>query len=333
MNSREGCYVNGSNYLPIERLAEKVGVIGLDIGARDGISADLKCIGNAVDFWGFEPDLEECDRLNSLPKPDGVKSVRYIPFAADEREHEFDLNLYRQRGCSSKYEADSALGALFSRDDYYILDDKISVKARPLDDMLDEYNIQSPAFLKIDVQGMEVDVFRGATGALKDSLVGIRTEVSFFPIYTGQPLFAEVDQFLRPFGFVPMRWLEFHEWRRSTKIKHPALSEGEIPYSQGQMMHGDVLYLLHPESLPDDTDSDIRRLIRLGIISVCYGHFDHARIVFLKPRVRAFVQELLGADPIDRLSACSHEMADAGRRQRLMAKFCKRINQLLDRFK
>ncbi len=327
-----GPYVKKPNYLPFERLAEKVGLIGLDIGARGGVSSDLQSIGKSVDFIGLEPDAEECERLNALPQPEDCRSARYIPWAAAEKECVFNLNLYRQRGCSSKYEADSSLGALFSRDDYYILDDTVSVKARPLDDILDEYQVQSPAFLKIDIQGMEVDVFQGAKKTIAESLVGIRTEVSFFPIYKDQPLFSEVDQFLRPYGFVPMRWLEFHEWRRSTKIKHPALAEGSMPYSQGQIIHGDVLYLLHPEWLSDETEADIQRLIRLGLVSICYGHLDHAKVAFMRPRIRALIEGYIGTDPIEMLAGLSSEIAATSRRSRALSSLCRKIKQVLGQF-
>jgi hypothetical protein len=55
--------------------------------------------------------------------------------------------------------------------------------------------------IKIDVQGGELDVFRGAAGKLDDVLL-IWTEVEFIPLYENQPLFAEVDQYLREKGFV-----------------------------------------------------------------------------------------------------------------------------------
>jgi FkbM family methyltransferase len=54
--------------------------------------------------------------------------------------------------------------------------------------------------IKIDVQGAELDVFKGGKNALADALL-IWTEVEFVEYYEGQPLFSEVEQFLRSQGF------------------------------------------------------------------------------------------------------------------------------------
>ena len=54
--------------------------------------------------------------------------------------------------------------------------------------------------LKIDVQGAELDVLRGAERVLSDVLV-VHAEVEFFPIYRHQPLFDDVFRFLRDRNF------------------------------------------------------------------------------------------------------------------------------------
>jgi FkbM family methyltransferase len=54
--------------------------------------------------------------------------------------------------------------------------------------------------LKIDVQGAELDVFVGAGALLEDALL-IWTEVEFLPLYRDQPLFADVECYLRDKGF------------------------------------------------------------------------------------------------------------------------------------
>ena len=56
-------------------------------------------------------------------------------------------------------------------------------------------------FLKLDVQGAELDVLRGATQTLENVLV-IESEVEFVPLYKDQPLFGEMQVFLRERGFL-----------------------------------------------------------------------------------------------------------------------------------
>jgi FkbM family methyltransferase len=64
---------------------------------------------------------------------------------------------------------------------------------------------QNP-FLKIDVQGFEEQVLRGATKILP-KLVGLQVELSFLPIYEGQKLFPEMFSFISDMGFVLHRMM------------------------------------------------------------------------------------------------------------------------------
>jgi len=308
-------------------LAQRVGLVALDVGARGGVNQDLLSLAPGVDIFGFEPDPEECTKLNVKSDKGPWKSLNFIATALADSDRSIRLNLYKKRGCSSVLSARKDLGDLFSRGDYYIHEGFVEAPASTLDSIVVENPIASPAFMKIDVQGMEVDVFTGSQKTLSEHLVGIRTEVSMFPMYESQPLFAEVDQALRKFGFVPMRWLELHEWRRSTRVKYPAISKEPMPFSRGQMMHGDVLYLMHPEAMEDGTDAKIRRLVRLALVAICYGQLDHAHATLSRPRVREFVQGCIGSDPIGVLEKLSMSMARATRWRRALARLALRFHR------
>lgn len=71
------------------------------------------------------------------------------------------------------------------------------VQTTRLDDL---FEIGDCDFLKIDVQGGELDVLKGAQRLLENVIV-IHCEMEFAPVYQDQPLFAEVDTFLRSIGF------------------------------------------------------------------------------------------------------------------------------------
>jgi FkbM family methyltransferase len=58
-----------------------------------------------------------------------------------------------------------------------------------------------PCLLKLDVQGGELEVLRGAERLLA-SVDEVLTEVSFVPLYVGQPLADDVIAFLAERGFV-----------------------------------------------------------------------------------------------------------------------------------
>lgn len=295
-------------------LAQQIGLTALDVGARGGVNTDLGPLAVATNYVGFEPDAEECARLSKTGIGGGWKNVTFVPVALADHAGEFQLNLYSKRGCSSKYTARKDLGKLFCRGDFYNLDQVVTVPCQPLDDVLTKEGIAEPAFMKIDVQSMEVEVFDGAVRTLKDDLVGIRTEVSFFPMYEDQPLFAEIDQRVRRDGFVPMRWLENHEWRRATGKKPYSMADGPLPFSRGQLIHADVLYLQHPEALATDTPKALRRLVRLGLVAACYQHYDHAMAAFSIPAVRSFCRDQWKLEPERAVERMSQAEVTLGRR-------------------
>jgi hypothetical protein len=76
------------------------------------------------------------------------------------------------------------------------------VTAARLDETLTAADLAAPALLKIDVQGGELEVLRGATGLLPH-FDWIYVECSFVEFYAGQALADEVADFLAAAGFWP----------------------------------------------------------------------------------------------------------------------------------
>ena len=60
--------------------------------------------------------------------------------------------------------------------------------------------IQRPAFLKIDVQGYELEVLKGSCDVL-DCIDLVYVECSFIELYAGQALAHHVIEWLLPYGF------------------------------------------------------------------------------------------------------------------------------------
>jgi len=70
-----------------------------------------------------------------------------------------------------------------------------------LDCMLAQYSVMQPCLLKVDVQGFELEVLRGAEKLLPNVEVVI-LEVSLLEYNQGSPLWSEVVAFMRARGFV-----------------------------------------------------------------------------------------------------------------------------------
>lgn len=89
-------------------------------------------------------------------------------------------------------------------------------------DVLDEWEIDCD-ILKLDVQGYELEVLKGAEKTLQKVGV-VQCEVEFNPLYENQPLFPAIDGFLRERGF------ELYDLRN-------------LHYLSGQLYWADAFYL------------------------------------------------------------------------------------------
>jgi FkbM family methyltransferase len=78
---------------------------------------------------------------------------------------------------------------------------------RRIDCILQE--IEAPAFLKIDTQGYEVEVLKGATSILR-SIDAILLEVAIIEVNEGAPLLHDVVAYMNSLGFVTYDVLEIH---------------------------------------------------------------------------------------------------------------------------
>jgi FkbM family methyltransferase len=76
----------------------------------------------------------------------------------------------------------------------------IEVDVRRLDDVVSRGDLRAPVLMKIDVQGAELDVLRGASQVLPH-VQQILVECSLVELYAGQALLDDVVQFAREFGF------------------------------------------------------------------------------------------------------------------------------------
>ena len=86
---------------------------------------------------------------------------------------------------------------------------KLKVKCNTLDTILANENIKESILLKIDTQGNELKVLKGASTIIKQCNV-IILETSFYPFFVDGPQFLEVCQFMDNFGYVIHDISEIH---------------------------------------------------------------------------------------------------------------------------
>ena len=88
-------------------------------------------------------------------------------------------------------------------------------------DLLDNYDLRGANFINIDVQGYELEVFKGSTKTL-NQIDYIYCEVNRDEVYEGAPMVEELDEFLGEYGFVRVetKWPEtYYTWGDALYIK------------------------------------------------------------------------------------------------------------------
>jgi len=203
----------------------------VDVGARGGIHKRWERFGPYLNLVGFEPEQSECIRLNEQR---WFVKTKFFPIALGSKQMKAQLYTCQSPGCSSLLEPN----VNFTKDFFY--GDKLDVTGvtpltvAPLTDICCKENI-CPDILKIDTQGTELDILIGSIPLL-DKIKLIELEVEFNPIYKNQPLFSDVDIFMRKNGYELLGLRRSH-WRR--KI---ADNLRNISSNGGQIIHGDALY-------------------------------------------------------------------------------------------
>ena len=145
---------------------------------------------------------------------------------------------------------------------------KHSVTTTRVDDIAEISNVD---LFKIDVQGAELAVFQNASRALASALV-VQTEVEFVELYRGQPLFADVDSFLRSQGF------QFHAFNGiSGRTFKPLVFNNDPNVPIRQALWSDAIYVRDWMRLDE---LDPTRLLKYAVLAHdLLGSYDLAHVV------------------------------------------------------
>jgi FkbM family methyltransferase len=253
-----------------------------DIGARWGLEEPWKSYRDCVDIISFEPDKEEYEELSKKKKNRDF----VFPYALYKEEKQINLNLTKSRGCSSIYEPKQSFLGNFPDVKRFNVEKIVEVKASTLDNLYMKKELQNLDFIKLDTQGAELDILSGGVGVINENILGLQVEVEFKEMYNKQPLFSEVDLYIRNnFG------LELFDIRKAFwKYK-----EGRgIGPSKGQLIFGDALYFRNPFDLPNwcsqfGDEEACNKIIMACFMGVLYGYPDYSLCLLERSEISSYL--------------------------------------------
>ncbi len=246
----------------------------IDGGARWGAETRWDTYGDQLELFAFEPDEEECGRMMAAVER-GPGKVRFTcePLALSKESGRETINVARFADSSSLLPNNEEFVRRFGMASHLEHVGSVTVGTTSVDSFVEKHGLEYVDFMKLDVEGAELDVLVGAENTL-GRMLGVSVEVWFQEEHTGRPLFGEIDAYLRGFGFALFDLRQLNRWRRTSL----AGESYDSWIGSGQLMYGNAIYLRDlPAQLdagdgPDWPSDVVLRLASLAEV-FCYPDF------------------------------------------------------------
>ncbi len=265
----------------------------LDVGCSGGISPFWRVFEPSLVALGIDPVVKECERLNAK---EAGSMVRYRPaFVGLSDQHPF----VQKRGNNEPWGGNpwNRLSAQFATD---ILksktreEDKLALLndwhgsglADPnskigVDGLVREENLSGLDFIKVDVDGYDLDVMLSGEKCTQESpVLGYTLEVNFYGSTSDTDhTFHNTDKLMRQWGFD----LFGLSMRRYSAAALPAPFEWDGPAQTlfGRPYQGDAVYLRDPMAAGTRGGAQCpplspQKVLKLACLFECFGLPDHA---------------------------------------------------------
>jgi FkbM family methyltransferase len=233
-------------------LLDQIQITVCNVGSRkvndgdDYAKSGWEIFAPNLTIYGFDADADACEAANAeLARRSITWKEQHIPLALSHSIGESTLYVTRNPMCSSLYPPNEPFMERFQ--DLLVelagLDFTVEIETTTLDNFCAETEIEAIDFLQIDVQGADLHVLEGASEMLK-TVLGVQIEVEFSPLYVNQPLFSDVDTYLRSHDF---SLFNIHP-ARLPRRQAPVVSRAH----PGQLLWGEAFYfcdLLQPAEM------------------------------------------------------------------------------------
>ena len=214
------------------------------IDSLNFISADNAPVGNPITVpnFGLEPDKRSSRKLNNKF---GCKKYEIIENVIWSNQDEITFYLCKKPKVSSTFIPNEEFIKNFPDSKRFQIIDSFKTKTSTIDNELPNRIVD---FVKIDIQGAELKALQGMENLIKNCL-GFELEIEFTEIYKSQPLFGEIDSFLKDRGFEFIDFTNLYRWDRKNYN------------SYGQCIFGDGIWLRTPEFVVNNCKEKYKKYI------------------------------------------------------------------------
>ncbi len=243
-------------------------IVVADVGSTGGLDFRWRELLGKLVVYSFDPD----ERAVLL------KNQSEVVFKTGlwSKKAEMPLYLTKFPPASSVYKPNSEILEGFLNADCHEIvgEDKIV-----LDDMKTVLaHHRAPDFIKVDAEGADLHILKGAEQFLLETTFGVQVEVQFVERNVGSPMFSDIDAYMRRHGYFLMD-LSRESWIRVSNLWGLQASP--------QVIWADAVYLLSESELVKrsaDLHEKEAKIFLMKIISIglIYGFYDYAVAVVEK---------------------------------------------------
>ena len=243
----------------------------LDVGSRGGLPEHWKKFSNNLKIDAFDPDIKA--EHGEYKYHNGVN---WYSYGLARKTEKLDFYITSRPSGSSVFKPHYENMSKYSPKAYWTVKEKRNLEFLSLSDFLTKYKKKSPDLIKLDTQGSELDIIKSLKKNQIDEVLAIEIEVEFIEMYKNQPLFKDIDDFLKKNNFEIMD-LRTHRSYRIKDEDRGGFSKKfynvvNLPNDfSAKLIAGDAIYL---KKIDKSILRDKNKLLKILKILVIYHFFD-----------------------------------------------------------